>query len=73
MVLYWCLFDWLFRHAILRLRTVRAAGFTLLLLALPPWLAYFFPSFLPDGESAWYASHRTGKLDDDPRRASQAP
>ena len=32
----------LFRRGLLALRTVRTAGVALLLLALPPWLAYFF-------------------------------
>lgn len=64
LVPYWLLFDWILHHGILKLRSLRATSLTLLLLSLPPWLALIFPSVLPDGNANWYASHRTGKLND---------
>jgi peptidoglycan/LPS O-acetylase OafA/YrhL len=65
MVPYWIMFDCLFRRVIIRL-SMNAACVLLLLLSLPPWLAYVFPASLPGyGESAWYSTHQTGRLDDE--------
>lgn len=64
LVPYWLLFDLILHRGVLKLGSLRTSSITLLLLALPPWLACIFPSVLPDGDANWYASHRTGKLDD---------
>ena len=56
MVPYWLLFDLLFRKVVLRLTTLSAGCVSLLLLALPPWIAFFVPGSLPEGDDKWYDS-----------------
>ena len=51
LVPYWCLFGLLMRGVVLRLRSLPAALAVVLLLALPPWLAYVLPSALPGGDA----------------------
>ena len=64
MLPYWVLFDILFRKFVWGIRRIRTACLWLLLLALPPWLAFVFPGSLPGGDELWYTSHRTGVLKD---------
>ena len=63
MVPYWLLYGLFFRKLVLRLRSLRATGLTLALLALPPWFQFLFPAVLEgEGYGEWYSSHRTGSL-----------
>ena len=62
LVPYWFLFGLLMRGVVLRLRSLPAALAVVLLLALPPWLAYVLPSALPGGDANWYTAHRHGQM-----------
>ena len=63
--LYWALHGVLCRHLVLRIASLRAASLVLVLLALPPWLLYFFPlsNYSADGRP-WY-SRQWGSVDGD--------
>ena len=64
MLPYWLLYDPFLHRVVLRITTLRSAALTLLLLALPPCLALLLPASLPGGDPQWYATHRTGALQD---------
>ena len=65
MVPYWLGFDFLFRRLVMRVAKLSTCCALLILLALPPWLALVVPGLTGGDESAWYATHSTGALNDE--------
>ena len=62
MLPYWLLYDVFLHQIVFRINGMRHAGLVLLLLTLPPWLLYIFPSSLPGGDPQWYSMHKMGTL-----------
>lgn len=63
MVPYWLGFDFVFRRLVMRVTRQSTCCVLLLLLALPPWLAFVVPGYT-GGDEEWYTSHATGALQD---------
>lgn len=62
MLPYWLSYDVFLHQIVYRITDVRRACLILIVLTLPPWLLYIFPSSLSEGDAQWYSSHKTGAL-----------
>ena len=62
MLPYWLFYDLFLHQIVYRINEVRRACLILILLTLPPWLLFIFPSSLSGGDPQWYSTHKTGSL-----------
>ena len=62
MLPYWLSYDVFLHQIVYRITDVRRACLILIVLTLPPWLLYIFPSSLSEGDPQWYSTHKTGAL-----------
>ena len=62
MLPYWLSYDVFLHQIIYRITEVRRACLILILLTLPPWLLFIFPSSFSGGDPQWYSTHKTGSL-----------
>ena len=62
MLPYWLSYDLFLHQIVYRITGVRRACLILILLTLPPWLLYIFPSSVSGGDPQWYSTHKTGSL-----------